>query len=85
MTPFWSFVLYILFGALAGFIAGKIMKGGGFGFILNCIVGIAGSVIGGWLMSLLDIGGTGGIIAQLVVAIIGACLLIWVISFFKKK
>ena len=61
------------------------MKGGGFGFILNCIVGIAGSVIGGWLMSLLDIGGTGGIIAQLVVAIIGACLLIWVISFFKKK
>ena len=85
MTPFWSFVLYILFGALAGFIAGKIMKGGGFGFILNCIVGIAGSVIGGWLMSFLDIGGTGGIIAQLVVAIIGACLLIWVISFFKKK
>ena len=35
-----GFVLYILFGALAGFIAGKIMKGGGFGFIMNCIIGI---------------------------------------------
>ena len=78
-----GFVLYILFGALAGFIAGKIMKGGGFGFIVNCIIGIIGGVIGGWLMSLLHIEGTGGIIAQLVV--IGACLLIWVISFFKKK
>ena len=51
---------------------------------MNCIIGIVGGVIGGWLMSLLGIQGTGGILPQLVVAIIGAIVLIWVISLFKK-
>ncbi len=77
------FIFFILFGALAGFIAGKIMRGGGFGFIVNVLVGIAGSCIGGWLMSLLEIQ-KAGLLWELLVAVIGAICLLWVISRFKK-
>jgi uncharacterized membrane protein YeaQ/YmgE (transglycosylase-associated protein family) len=79
-----NFILYLLFGALAGFIAGKIMRGGGFGIIVNIIVGIVGGFIGGWLMSLAGIS-KGGIIWELIVAVLGAIVLLFVISLFKKK
>ena len=79
-----NFILYLLFGALAGFIAGKIMRGGGFGIIVNIIVGIIGGFIGGWLMSLAGIS-KGGIIWELIVAVLGAIVLLFVISLFKKK
>ena len=45
-----SIILFLLFGAVAGWLAGKLMKGGGFGLIVNIIVGIIGSFIGGWLI-----------------------------------
>lgn len=77
------FIFFILFGALAGFIAGKIMRGGGFGFLVNILVGIAGSCIGGWLMSLLEIQ-KAGLLWELLVAVIGAIVLLWVISLIKK-
>ncbi|MBQ7550412.1 MAG: GlsB/YeaQ/YmgE family stress response membrane protein [Bacteroidales bacterium] len=79
-----NFILYLLFGALAGFIAGKIMRGGGFGIIVNIIVGIVGGFIGGWLMSLAGIS-KGGLIWELIVAVLGAIVLLFVISLFKKK
>lgn len=80
----WHFILFILIGALAGFLAGKIMRGGGFGFLVNLIVGIVGGFIGGWLMSLVGFS-KGGLIWELLVAVIGAVVLLWVISLFKKK
>ena len=70
---------------MAGYVAGKIMRGGGFGFIVNLVVGIIGGVLGGWLFSLLGIYSTGGIIGSLVVATIGAIVLLWIVSLFSGR
>lgn len=79
-----NFILYLLLGAVAGWLAGKIMRGGGFGFLINIIVGIVGGFLGGWLMSLAGIE-KGGLIWELLVAVLGGVLLLYVISLFKKK
>ena len=80
----WHFILYLLIGAVAGWLAGQIMRGGGFGLLWNIIIGIIGGFIGGWLMSLLHIQ-KAGILWELIVAVIGAVVLLFVISLFKKK
>ncbi len=72
-------------GAAAGWLAGVIMKGGGFGFLINLLIGIVGGFLGGWLFGLLGISLGGGIIGNLIGAVVGACLLLWIISLFKKK
>ncbi|MBF6627185.1 MAG: GlsB/YeaQ/YmgE family stress response membrane protein [Proteiniphilum sp.] len=74
---------WIIIGAIAGWLAGKLMRGGGFGFLINLLVGIVGAVIGGWVFGLLGIA-TGGIIGSLVTALVGAILLLWIISLFKR-
>ena len=81
---FASIILFLLLGAVAGWLAGKIMKGGGFGLVVNIIVGVIGSFIGGWLMSLAHIQ-KAGLLWELIVAVIGAVVLLFVISLFKKK
>lgn len=80
----WSFILYLLLGAVAGWLAGNLMRGGGFGLLWNIIIGIIGGFIGGWLMSLLGIQ-KAGLLWELIVAVIGAVVLLFVISLFKKK
>ena len=77
-------IITILIGALAGFLAGKLMKGAGFGFWVNLLVGIAGGFIGGNVLGWLGIH-WGGIVGQIVTAVIGAVILLWVISLIKKK
>ena len=74
---------WIIIGAIAGWLAGKLMRGGAFGFPINLLVGIVGAVIGGWVFGLLGIA-TGGIIGSLVTALVGAILLLWIISLFKR-
>ena len=76
-------LIYILLGCLAGFCAGKLMKGGGFGLIMNIVLGLLGGALGGWLFDLLNIE-WGGLLGQLGTAIVGAVLIIWIASFFKK-
>lgn len=77
-------IIFLLIGAVAGWLAGKIMKGGGFGLLVNIIVGIVGGFLGGWLMGLVGIS-KGGLIWQIIVSVIGACLLLFIISLFKRK
>lgn len=77
-------IITILIGALAGFLAGKIMKGAGFGFWINLLVGIAGGFIGGNVLSWFGIE-WGGFIGQIVTAVIGAVLLLWVVSLITRK
>ncbi len=77
------FIWYIVIGILAGFIAGKIMRGGGFGVIINLIVGIIGGLLGGWVFGLLGIATT-GIIGSLITSVIGAILLLWIVSLFSR-
>jgi uncharacterized membrane protein YeaQ/YmgE (transglycosylase-associated protein family) len=76
-------VLFLLIGALAGWIASRITKGRGLGFIGNMVLGIFGAVIGGVLFGLLGLQAT-GILGVLVVATVGAIVLIYIVNYFKK-
>lgn len=78
-----DFILWIIIGALAGWIAGQVMKGGGFGLLGNIGVGIVGSFIGGWLFGLLGIGG-GNLISSLVAAVVGAIILLYVVRLVRR-
>ena len=79
-----GFLWYIIIGIAAGFLAGKIMRGGGFGVIINLILGIVGSVLGGWVFGLLGIAAS-GIIGSLITATVGAILMLWIASLFYKR
>ena len=74
----------ILIGALAGFLAGKLMKGGGFGFLINMILGIVGGAVGGWLFGVLGISIMDGIVGDLITGVIGAAVVLFVTVLFKK-
>lgn len=73
----------IIIGCVAGFLAGKIMKGAGFGLLGDLIVGIIGSWLGGWVFGMLGIA-AGGKFGVLVMSVVGACLLLWIVRLFKK-
>lgn len=78
-----SLILFILIGAAAGWLAGNIMKGRGFGALGNILVGVIGAFIGGFLFDLLGIQ-EGGMIGSLVTATAGALILLWLVSILKK-
>lgn len=78
-------ILYaLLIGALAGWLAGKIMKGGGFGAFINIILGIAGGAVGNWLFGTLGIHVGSGIVSDLITGVIGAIVVLFIASLFKK-
>jgi len=68
------FVYMILAGLVAGWATGKIMKGSGYGILMDIVLGIAG--VGGWIMSFLGFYTSGGIIPTILVAIFGAVVLV---------
>lgn len=78
-----ALVVTLAIGALAGWLAGVLLKGRGFGIVGNIIVGIIGAVVGGFLFSLLGIH-TGGLLGSLITATIGAIVLLYVVSFLKR-
>lgn len=75
---------YILIGALAGWIAGLIVKGSGSGFLLNIVIGIIGSVLGGWLFGLMGFA-TASMMGSLITAVIGAIVLLLIVGLFTKN
>lgn len=79
-----GFILWLIIGGLAGWIAGNIMRGGGFGIFGNIGVGIVGALIGGFLFSLLGLSSS-GFIGSLVTATIGAVVLLWIVSKLRKS
>jgi uncharacterized membrane protein YeaQ/YmgE (transglycosylase-associated protein family) len=66
---------WLIVGLVAGFLASRVMSGGGYGLIGDIVVGIIGAILGGWLAGLLGLGSF-GLIGTIVVAFIGACILI---------
>ena len=80
-----SWIGFIILGGVVGWLAGNLMRGGGFGLMVIIIVGIVGAVIGGWVFSLLGISTNIGLIGNFITALVGAVLLLWIISLFKKK
>jgi len=78
-----SLVIFLVIGAIAGWLAGVVMKGGGFGLVGDIVVGIVGAVVGGWLFGVLGIT-AGGLVGAIVTAFVGACVLLFVIRLIKK-
>lgn len=76
-------IWWAIVGLIAGWAAGKIMKGGGYGAVMDIVLGIIGAVVGGWLMDIVGIH-AGGFIGTIIVAIIGAVFLIWITRMLKK-
>jgi len=77
-------IIWLVIGAIAGWLAGLIVKGYGFGLAGNIVVGIIGAFIAGWLLPRIGLVIVGGIVAEIVDAVIGAVILLLVIGFFKK-
>jgi uncharacterized membrane protein YeaQ/YmgE (transglycosylase-associated protein family) len=73
----------IIIGILAGFLAGKIVKGSGMGILVDLIVGIVGSLLGGWVFGLLGLAAY-GLIGQLVMATVGAIILLLIVRAIKR-
>lgn len=78
-----SLLIFLAIGALAGWLAGQIMKGGGFGVVGNIIVGVIGSVIGGFLFKVLGLASF-GLIGSIITATVGAVVLLFLIGLIKK-
>lgn len=78
-----SFIAFLILGALAGWLAGNIMKGRGFGLLGNIVVGIVGSVLGGLLFNALGLQAF-GFIGSLITATVGAVVLLYLISLIKR-
>ena len=69
---------WLIVGLIAGFLASRVMSGGGYGLVGDIVVGIIGAIVGGWLASLVGLGSY-GLIGTIVVAFIGACILIAIV------
>jgi uncharacterized membrane protein YeaQ/YmgE (transglycosylase-associated protein family) len=79
-----GFIAWIVVGAIAGWLAGVLVKGGGFGLIVDIIVGIVGAFIGGWLFGMLGIHLGSGWIGSIITAVIGAVILLFVVRLIKR-
>jgi uncharacterized membrane protein YeaQ/YmgE (transglycosylase-associated protein family) len=79
-----GFLAWIVVGLIAGWLAGQVMKGGGYGVLVDIILGILGGVLGGWIFGLLGIGQGSGMIGSIIVAFIGAVILVGITRLIKR-
>ncbi|HKD46207.1 MAG TPA: GlsB/YeaQ/YmgE family stress response membrane protein [Rhizomicrobium sp.] len=77
-------IAWVIIGAIAGWLAGALVKGGGFGLVGDIVVGIVGAIIGGYLASVLGVSIGSGLIASIVTATIGAIILLFVLRMIKR-
>ena len=75
---------WIIVGLIAGWLAGQVMKGGGYGVVIDIVLGILGGIVGGWVFGMLGIWPGGGVIGSIIVAFIGAVILVWISRLLKK-
>lgn len=75
-----GWISYIIIGALAGWIAGKLVKGGGSGLLMNIVIGVIGALIGGFLLSFFLNTAAGGWWFTLFAAILGSVILLWIVG-----
>jgi uncharacterized membrane protein YeaQ/YmgE (transglycosylase-associated protein family) len=79
-----SIVVWLIVGAIAGWLAGMVVQGGGFGLIGDIVVGIIGAVIAGWLLPYLGIHIGTGMVAAVIDAFIGAVILLIILRLIKQ-
>jgi len=77
-------IWWIVVGLIAGWATGKLMKGSGYGWLMDIVLGIVGAIIGGYVMSALGLFG-GGLIYSILVAILGACILVALVRLFTGR
>ena len=78
------FLWYLLIGLVAGWIASLIVKGSGSGMLVNLIVGIIGSMLGGWIFSLFGWVAV-GTFGSLITSVVGAIVLLWIVSLVSRR
>ena len=78
-------LILLLIGAVAGFLAGIVVEGYGFGVVGNIVVGIVGAVLGGWLLPQLGLYPGGNLTGQIISATAGAVVLLLLISFVRRR
>jgi uncharacterized membrane protein YeaQ/YmgE (transglycosylase-associated protein family) len=77
-------IWFALVGLVAGWLAGKIMKGSGYGVVGDIVIGVIGAFIGGYLFSILGVSIGGGTLGAIAVATVGAVVLIALLRFIKR-
>jgi uncharacterized membrane protein YeaQ/YmgE (transglycosylase-associated protein family) len=75
---------WIVIGLIAGWLAGVVMRGGGYGMAVDIVLGMLGAIVGGWIFSSLGIGAGGGLLGSIVVAFIGAVVLVAITRALKR-
>ncbi|MBV8746259.1 MAG: GlsB/YeaQ/YmgE family stress response membrane protein [Xanthobacteraceae bacterium] len=79
-----AIIIWLIIGAIAGWAAGQLVKGYGFGLLGNIVVGIVGAIVAGWLLPFFGFVIAGGIIAAIINAIIGAVILLLIIGLIRR-
>jgi uncharacterized membrane protein YeaQ/YmgE (transglycosylase-associated protein family) len=79
-----GFLAWIIVGLIAGWLAGQVMKGGGYGVLVDIILGLFGGLLGGWLFGQLGIWSGGGMVGSIIVAFIGAVILVGITRLIKR-
>lgn len=79
-----GFLSWILVGLIAGWLAGQVMKGGGYGVLMDIVLGMLGGIVGGWLFGMMGLWPGHGLIGSIIVAFVGAVILVWLTRLIKK-
>jgi uncharacterized membrane protein YeaQ/YmgE (transglycosylase-associated protein family) len=77
-------IYWLVVGLIAGWLAGVVMKGGGYGIIVDILLGIVGGFLGGWLFGRLGIWPAGGMLGSIIVAFVGAVILVGITRLLKR-
>ena len=76
---------FLIVGEIAGWLAGVLVKGGGFGILGDMVVGVIGAVLGGFLFTKFGVSAGGGLLGSIIVATIGAVILLVVLRLFRRR
>jgi uncharacterized membrane protein YeaQ/YmgE (transglycosylase-associated protein family) len=77
-------LIWIIVGLIAGWLAGQVMKGGGYGAVADIVLGMLGGIVGGWLFGVLGIWPGGGLVGSILVAFVGAVVLIAITRVLRR-
>ena len=78
-------IVFLIIGAIAGWLAGKIMSGHGYGIVWDVVLGVVGAFIGGFIVSTIFGVQTTGLIVSFIVALLGACLLVGIVHLVRRE
>ena len=88
MDAIWGWLGAIIVGGIAGWLAGKVMRGGGFGVVINVVIGIVGGILGHWLITILPFFSfltSWGVIGSILIGFIGAAIILAIAGLFKRS